>query len=144
MSKSLLVVGVVVCFAVSCVDRGVSVQEHTTQSVAAEPSRDPYALGTSLTPEGAVSKSATGETFRRGGEVFLSINVAGASTEQDIQVEWVGPDGEVLRRAAVAVPQGSSYAAVSSGKTAQWPEGEHRAVIIINGRRVSERPFAMM
>lgn len=143
MSKPLVYVAVVSFLAISCVNREVSEQKHATQSMA-EPARDPYALGTSLTPEGAVTQDATGEAFHRGGEVFLSVNVAGATVDQDIEVQWVGPDGKVLHRDAVAVPEGSRFAAVSSGQTGRWPEGNHRAVIIINGRKVSERPFAMM
>jgi hypothetical protein len=125
---------------------GEQKREHGyTQAVAvANPARDIYALGTSVTGDGAVHADSTGETFRRGGEVYLSVNVEGASVEQEIEVQWVAPNGSVMHRDAVEVPKGSRWAAFSSGETEGWPAGEHRAVVTINGRRVSERPFSLM
>ena len=116
----------------------------TRAAAPAAPARDIYALGTALTDEGAVPRDAATEVFRRGGELYLSINVTGASTDQQIEVQWLDPRGNVIRRDATEVPRGSRFAAFSTGETAQWREGEHRAVVIINGRRVTERPFAMM
>ena len=103
-----------------------------------------YALGTALTPEGAVPRDASGESFGRGGEVYLSVNVDGSSTEQAIEVDWVGPTGDVLRRQVLDVPRGAQYAAFSSGDTGRWRPGQHRVVVKINGRRVSERPFEVI
>ncbi len=116
----------------------------STHAVFSEPARDLYALGTTVTREGAVPADSTGETFPRGGEVYLSVNVQGASVEQEIEVEWVAASGRVMRRDQVEVPQGSRWAAFSSGKTHAWPPGEHRAVVTINGRRVSERQFSLL
>lgn len=115
------------------------------QSVGiSDPARDIYALGTAVRSDGAVHADSTGEAFRRGGEVYLSVNVEGASVEQEIAVEWVAPNGRVMRRDAVDVPKGSRWAAFSSGETESWASGEHRAVVTINGRRVSERSFSLM
>jgi hypothetical protein len=108
------------------------------------PSRDTYALGTQLTPAGAVSATAAGEQFTRGGEVFLSITVAGASGEQRIGVEWVDPRGKVIRKDTRTVPRDAQYAPFSTGNTARWKPGPHRAIVIINGRRVTEREFGLM
>lgn len=128
---------------IACSDDDGVARHANTQQVE-EPARDLYALGTALTPAGAVPRDAVGETFPRGGEVYLSVNVAGASSEQEIEVRWVGPDGKVLRRDEVAVPVGSDYAAFSSGDTDVWRVGQHRAVVVINGRKVSERTFDVM
>ena len=56
----------------------------STHAVVSAPARDLYALGTTVTREGAVPADSTGETFPRGGEVYLSVNVQGASVEQEI------------------------------------------------------------
>lgn len=137
-----VVVGFVVALA-GCGDDEVR-RNVSTHAVVGEPARDPYALGTTLTREGAVPADSTGETFRRGGEVYLSVNVQGASVEQAIEVEWVAANGRVMRRDQVAVPKGSRWAAFSSGETQAWPAGEHRAVVTIDGRRVSERAFSLL
>lgn len=144
MSKNALVVVVIVVALVAC--GGEQKREHENgQTVGiSDPARDIYALGTSVTRDGAVHADSTGETFRRGGEVYLSVNVEGASVEQAIEVQWVAPNGRVMRRDEVDVPKGSRWAAFSSGETQSWPAGEHRAVVTINGRRVSERPFSLM
>lgn len=127
------------------VDRAESMKQSAVATeTAAVPSRDIFALGTAVTAEGAVPRDASGQTFSRGGEVFLSINVDGASVEQDIEVKWIGPTGEVLHHDEIAVPKGAQYAAFSSGDTKAWTPGPHRAVVLINGRRVSERPFDVM
>ena len=123
-------------------DEGVA--RHANTQRVQEPARDPYALGTALTPDGAVPRDAVGQTFRRGGEVYLSVNVTGASTEQEIEVRWVDPNGKVIRRDEVEVPVGSDYAPFSSGDTDVWRPGQHRAVVVINGRKVSERAFDVM
>jgi hypothetical protein len=144
VSKNAFVVVVVVVLVLAgC--RGEQERPHVdTRAAVSTPSRDVFALGTTVTNEGAVPADSTGETFPRGGEVYLSVNVEGASVEQEIAVSWVGPNGRVLHRHEVEVPKGSRWAAFSSGETHAWPAGEHRAVVTINGRRVSERPFSLM
>src|SRR5687768_867852 len=135
LSKNAFVVVVFVVVLAGC--RGEQERPHVESlAVASAPARDVYALGTTVTNEGAVPADATGETFSRGGEVYLSVNVEGASVEQEIAVSWVGPNGRVMRRDEVEVPKGSRWAAFSSGETVAWPAGEHRAVVTINGRRV--------
>ena len=107
-------------------------------------SPETFALGTELSPTGAVPQQASGQAFVRGGEVFLSVNVSGASTEQTIEVKWVDPEGRVLRHDRRRAPQGTQHVPFSSGATEEWPRGEHRAVVVIDGRRVSEKQFAVL
>lgn len=131
------------------VDRGSGQTEQTTNIAAAAasveaPSPETFALGTAVSASGAVPQQATGETFLRGGEVFLSVDVQSASTDQTIEVKWIDPQGRVLRRDARRVEQSARYVAFSSGATAQWPVGPHRAVVLIDGRTVSEKLFAVM
>ena len=129
---------------IGCGDEGVARHANTQRIEAETPAADLYALGTSLTSNGAVPRDAVGEAFPRGSEVYLSVNVAGASTEQEIEVRWVDPHGKVIRKAQREVPKGSDYAAFSSGETGAWRPGPHRAVVVINGRKVSERAFDVM
>lgn len=108
---------------------------------------DTYALGSAVTATGAITADASGETFRRGDEVFLSVDVSSASTDQSIVVEWVGANAAVVRRDVQSVPQGSKverHAVFSSGPTRSWAPGQYRAVIIIDGRHVSERAFELL
>lgn len=127
------------------VDRGSG---KTTSVVAAAtvetPSPETFALGTAVSASGAVPQQATGETFLRGGEVFLSVDVRSASTDHTIEVRWIDPQGRVLHRDARRAEQGARYVPFSSGATAQWPIGSHRAVVLIDGRAVSEKLFALM
>jgi hypothetical protein len=129
---------------VGCVDHGSSKAVQQSLAVTESVSRETYALGTSLTPRGAVPAQAAGETFLRGGEVYLSVDVSSASTDQVVEVKWIDPEGQVLRRDARRAPQGTAYVPFSSGATTQWPRGTHRAVVLIDGRSVSEKTFTVM
>ena len=142
--KLLIAVATALPLLVACgADRGRS-GAAAQSAVAEEVSKEMYALGTEVTPGGAVPKDAAGETFRRGSEVFLSVNVNSASTDQKIEVKWLDPAGEVLRRDERHVTRDKNYVPFSSGETATWPRGEHRAVVLIDGRSVSEKPFTLM
>jgi hypothetical protein len=129
-----------------CVDRGnAAVATQKASAVEAEqPSRETYAIGTALTPQGAIPAQATGDSFLRGGEVFLSVDVAGATTEHQIEVRWMDAEGRVLRRDARRVGKGTDYVPFSSGPTSQWQNGAYRAVIVIDGRAVNEKAFQLL
>ena len=134
-------------FAAACgVDRGSGKTTNATVATASaeEPSPETFALGTAVSASGAVPQQASGETFLRGGEVFLSVNVQSASTDQTIEVKWIDPNGRVLRHDARRAEQGALYVPFSSGATSRWPRGPHRAVILIDGRTVSEKQFAVL
>ena len=122
--------------------RGKAVQQSVVQTENV--SRETYALGTQITARGAVPKDAAGETFLRGGEVFLSVDLSRASTDQVVEVKWIDPSGQLLRRDAQRAPQGTRYVPFSSGATTGWPTGAHRAVVLIDGRSVSEKTFTVM
>ena len=112
--------------------------------LANEVCRDTYALGTQVTTSGAVPQDATAETFLRGGEVFLSVDVSSASTEQLVEVKWLDPAGQLLHRDARRAPRGTGYVPFSSGETVRWSPGSHRAVVVIDGRSVSEKTFTVL
>lgn len=114
------------------------------QSTAMEPSRETFALGTAVTPSGAVAQQSAGDNFIRGGEVFLSVDVGGASSDQTVEVRWVDSQGRVLHRDERHATQGMRYLPFSSGRTADWPPGEHHAVVRIDGRTVSQKSFALL
>lgn len=118
-------------------DAGVAVAEAGTASP------ETFALGTEVNAVGAVPETAAGEIFPRGGEVYLSVDASGASTDQDIEVKWVDAHGRVVHRDARRAPQGTGHVPFSSGATSTWPPGEHRAVVLIDGRRVTEKAFAL-
>jgi hypothetical protein len=127
------------------VDRGSGkTSAAATTTGVEEPSPETFALGTMVNADGAVPQQATGETFVRGGEVFLSVNVQSASTDQTIAVNWIDPQGRVLRHDERHVPKAAHYVPFSSGATTRWPTGTHRAVVLIDGRTVSEKPFSVM
>jgi hypothetical protein len=111
---------------------------------AAEPAPETFALGTQITTTGAVPREASGDTFLRGREIYLSVDVTGASTQQRIAVVWEDANGRVLRRQQREVRPGSRYAPFSSGPTHSWRPGEHRAVVVIDGRRAAEKHFDVM
>jgi len=135
----------VLLFLVACgVDRGGGKQPpQNASTTTAEPAAGTYVLGSSVTPEGAIDESAAGESFVHGGPIFLSIDVSGATTAERIEVEWIDARGRVVHRDERVVPQGTGYAAFSAGRTAHWPPGAYRVVVIIDGRRVNEQPFSI-
>ncbi|HEX6176744.1 MAG TPA: hypothetical protein VF057_00185 [Thermoanaerobaculia bacterium] len=146
MFRFPVVVGVVAMLSAGCVvDRGrPGAAERASAVEPVETAKDTYAIGATVTPQGAIPREALTEQFPRGGEVYLSINVTGASTDQEITVQWLRPDGKVIREDAMDAPEGTSFVAFSSGPTDQWQSGEHKAVVLINGRRVSERQFQLI
>ena len=103
-----------------------------------------YALGSEVNSDGAIPRGASSEAFRKGHEVYLSVNVVSASTAQKIAVEWVDAAGQVVRRDQRDVPVDRMFVAFSSGSTGTWPSGTGRAVVIIDGRRVTELPFEIV
>lgn len=126
------------------VDRGSEKAVQQSLAVTESISRETYALGTAITDRGAMPARATGETFLRGGEVFLSVDVSSASTDQLVEVRWIDPSGHVLHRDAQRAPRGTAYVPFSSGATSDWPPGAHRAVVLIDGRSVSEKTFTVI
>lgn len=148
MRSGIALVACLLC-AVGCgVDRerakGAKADLAAAAASAEEPSHETFAIGTAVSADGAVPKDAGAENFVRGGEVYVSVNVQGASTDQTIEVKWLDPSGQVLRRDARRAPHGTHYVPFSSGATSRWPRGRHRAVIFIDGRAVSEKPFAVL
>ncbi|HEY0370912.1 MAG TPA: hypothetical protein VGD79_02870, partial [Thermoanaerobaculia bacterium] len=87
MKLQIAVAAFVPLLMVGCgVDRGSSKATQQSVALVEDVSPETYALGTALTPRGAVAASATGEMFLRGGEVFLSVDVSGASSDQVVEV----------------------------------------------------------
>ena len=111
----------------------------TTRAIGAT-----YAVGTSVTNDGAIVADSAGDSFRRGPGIFLSIDVTSASTSQTIDVQWIDPIGHVAHHEMRLVREGARYAAFSSGDTSTWKPGPYRAVIAINNRTVNETRFALM
>ncbi|HEV7239436.1 MAG TPA: hypothetical protein VGQ36_09360 [Thermoanaerobaculia bacterium] len=128
------------------VDRGSgkaleqSIASTETEVVAA----GTFALGTAITLSGAVPQDAEGETFTRGDEVFLSVDLSGVSSDPIVEVKWVDPFGQILRREVRHALKGAHHLPFSSGATARWTRGAHRAVVLIDGRAVSEKMFSLL
>lgn len=152
MRPWIAVLAVVLPTLLGCgVDRGPeknreqSAATPAEDAAANEPAAETYALGTAMTPSGAVAQASTGDNFIRGGEVFLSVDVSGASSAQStVEVRWMDAAGRVIHRDTRETRAGARYLPFSSGRTSQWMPGEHRAVIVIDGRRVSEKRFALL
>lgn len=131
---------------VGCVDRGEArtFREAVADSRSAEATPQTYALGTELNVDGAVPRSAAGETFTRGGIIYLSVDVASASSAQQVGVVWRGPGGGELHRETRHVPRSARYVAFASGPTATWPRGACKAAVLIDGRVVAELDLALI
>ena len=135
----------VVALLLGCAgDRDANARRQVTAAETPEAAKETFALGSVLTAAGAVPRDSASESFHRGGEVFLSVDVSSASTGQTIDVEWLDAHGRVIRKESRNVPEGSHYAAFSSGREIAGMPGAHRAVIIIDGRRVMEKPFSIL
>ena len=144
MKSQLVVMAVVVLMAGCAGDRDAAARRQTASVETPEAAKETFALGSMVTPAGAVPQEAASESFHRGGEVFLSVDMASASSEQNIDVQWLDAQGRILRKETRKVPEGTHYAAFSSGREVAARPGRHRAVIIIDGRRVMEKPFSIL
>ena len=107
-------------------------------------SHDPFALGTAVDQAGAIPEDAVGDNFTHGGPVYLSVHVAGATIDQTVEVDWMSSENRVMHHERREVDRRTQWSAFSSGRTSAWGHGEHRAVVKINGRKVSERPFTLL
>lgn len=123
--------------------RDVAAEQAAMETMAPRVERT-FALGSEVTSDGAIPLGSSSDAFAKGHEVYLSVNVSSATTPQKIAVEWVDPAGQVVRRDQRDVPVERSFVPFSSGSTAAWPHGEARAVVIIDGRRVTELPFSIV
>lgn len=119
--------------------RQEAVATETTRAAVAT-----YAMGTALTRDGAIAAESAGDSFRRGPEIYLAIDVASASAEQKIDVEWLDASGRVARQETRIFPEGTRYAHFGTGDTSAWRAGACRAVITINDRKVNETRFALI
>ncbi len=146
MTRLFTAAAVLLLLSGCSVDRGspATRNQAAISTNADEVAPETFALGTEVSREGAIPREAAGAAFRRGGEIFLSVDVTGASTDQMIDVTWVDARGRVAIRQSRHVPEGAHYAVFSSGPTRGWMRGSHRALVVINGRLVSERQFALM
>ena len=95
-------------------------------------------------PDGAIPQRATGDSFLRGQEIFVSVDVSGASTQHDLEVRFIDEEGKVLARFTRRAPRGTGHVAFSSGPTTRWRIGPHRALILIGGRAVNEKVFQLL
>ena len=146
MFKPWMVIAAALPLLAGCVDRG-NAAVATREASAPEPevsSREPYAMGTAVTPQGTIPAEAAGDSFLRGGEMFVSVDVSGATTQHQIEVRWVDAEGRVVHRVAREAVKGTGHVAFSSGPTREWQNGAYRAVIVIDGRAVNEKPFQLL
>ena len=129
----------------ACVRSGSDAPKHQMSATATtDPSPEVFAIGTALTATGAVAENSTSDSFRRGPELYVSVDVTSASTEQTIDVEWLDARGRKVHSDRRVVNRGHGYATFSSGPTHTWTAGEHRAIITIDGRKVSEKHFSLI
>ena len=144
--RSLLIAAAALSLLSGCAEEQRSSKTHQAAAILepARPTHQMYALGTEITPEGAVSARSAGDSFVRGGEVYLSVNVTSATTPQKIEVEWRDAEGNVTDREAQQVPSSARYVAFSPERTAEWTAGDHRVVVMIDGRKVTQMDFRMM
>ena len=146
--KRLIAIAAFLPLLTSCgVDRGTHEAPEQAAAVLRQQEvlpPDTYALGITITEEGAVPQNAVVESVGRGGEVFLSVNVSGASTEQTVEVAWLDPEGRTLRRAAQHAGPNARFMSFSSGPTGRWRLGVHRARVVIDGRTVNEKSFEVL
>lgn len=141
--KSMMMAMLMVSLLAACrAERGSTVQQQAVIETAAPVSRT-FALGSEVDVQGAIPSDAAAESFRRGNEIYLSVNVKSASTAQKIAVEWRDPSGHLVLRDQRDVPVDRTFVPFSSGPTSAWPSGAHHAVVIIDGRRVTELPFEL-
>ena len=143
--RSLLIAAAALSLLSGCAEEQLS--SNTQQASVLEPAsptHQMYALGTEITPEGAVSARSSGDSFIRGGEVYLSVNVTSATNAQKIEVEWRDAKGNVTDREAQQVPASARFVAFSPEHTAEWAPGDHRVVVMIDGRKVTQMDFRMM
>jgi hypothetical protein len=112
--------------------------------VMADASEDTFALGSRLTPAGAVADNSVQDLYSRGEKLFVAVDLTGSSRPtRDVEVRWLSSDGGQLHRDRRVVDVKKRYATFPSGMTSSWSAGNYRAIVVIDGREVAERPFRL-
>jgi hypothetical protein len=140
--RTVIAIALSLCLTVACARTEKA--NHVVPAEKADPSNEVFALGSAVTQTGAVTAESANEQFPRGQELYVSVDVTSSSTDQTIAVQWLDPQGKVMRVDKRQVPQTSAYATFSSGPTKTWKSGKHTAVIVIDGRKVSEKVFSII
>lgn len=141
MKKSIAVA--VVIATIGCARQQPQVVQRPP-AILESPARDVYAIGTVLTPEGGVAATSVTDEIRRGGPLFLAVNVSRASAPPVVEVVWYDPSGAVIRQEKKEARPHAPFVPFSSGDTATWRSGRHLAEVFINGRKVTERAVNLL
>lgn len=132
------------CAQDSVADEPTPSTRNAPSYVIADPAEDTFALGSKLTTGGAVASPSVQETYNRGENLFLSVDLTGSSQrKREVEVRWQSNKGEVRRNRGVYDARRRRYATFESGMTGAWRPGAYRAVVVIDGRQVAERPFQL-
>lgn len=141
--KSRIAVAAVIA-VIGCARQQPNVVQARPPLVVESPARDVYAIGTVLTPEGAVASSSVTDEIPRGGPLYLSVNVSGTSAPPVVEVVWHDPTGKILRQERKEARAQAPFVSFSSGDTAAWRAGRHLAEVFVNDRKVTERAVNLL
>jgi hypothetical protein len=139
VKKSVLAAAVFMVMSGACSPRP-EVRDTPTRAgfvVDADPSQDLFALGTELTPVGAVADRSVTHEVEAGARLFLSVNVQGATVPQTVELVWYDARGKVVdadRRTSSNQPF-----LIFDRTTNGWQKGTYKAEVFVNNRKVSEK-----
>lgn len=104
---------------------------------------DDFSIGGEVDPRGAIPAEAARDRFSPGETVYVSMAVDDAPADAAVHVVFYDASGRKVAEDEKKVPAEALYLYFDSGDTANWPPGDYRVEIAVDGEVVDERALTL-
>lgn len=104
---------------------------------------DDFSIGGAVDPRGAIPAEAVRDRFAPGETVYVSMAVDDAPADAAVHVVFYDAGGQKVAEDEKKVPAQALYLYFDSGDTANWPPGEYRVEIAVDGEVVDEQALTL-
>ena len=135
-----LALALLALFAAGCGGSGGSAGDDsaTTPSEALQD----ITLGAGLDTSGAIELGWAKEDFPLGDPIYLAMNVSNAKENAEIDVQWLGPDGQVLAHETKrALPEREFMSWQAPDEVTLAGDGQYRVKVLYQGKEAATLDF---
>jgi hypothetical protein len=122
---------------------GAEAETDTAGALEAERWLDDVSTGGEVDPRGAIAAEAVRERFAPGETVYVSMAVDDAPADAAVHVVFYDAGGQKVAEDEKKVPAEALYLYFDSGDTANWPPGEYRVEIAVDGEVIDEQAVTL-
>jgi hypothetical protein len=102
---------------------------------------DDFTIGSELAADGSMVAGKTGDDFKPGQAVHLSMEVGDAPPASTVKVVWYGPGETKIAEENKPVVAGQKYLSFTASNTRTWAKGDYRAEVWIGDEKVNTQQF---